>query len=201
MSFDQLLAISRSSQLTYRGVPILKNPLDLWIYTELIAKHRPQRIIETGSWMGGSAMFLRDTCRNLDLDTEIVTIDIKSIPPRKGVIILTGSSVDPAIVEQLASVPETMVILDSDHSSEHVLAELKVYSKILGDDQYLVVEDTIVGGPHQAVRVFLQAHRHDFELDSMPYLFGMDLTSNPDGFIRRRESNGLFKQDEDGTLE
>ena len=148
-----------SPVLRWFGVPVSKCPLDLWIYQEIIYEKRPQLIIETGTYYGGSALFLADV---LDLIGEghIATVDVKVCTPQSHhervrvehprIEYVLGSSTSPEIVERLksiaAEVERVMVILDSDHSMEHVLDELSIYSDLVTDGQYLVVEDTCVNG-------------------------------------------------------
>lgn len=187
----------------YRGVPILKCPLDLWIYQELVHDLRPDLIIETGTAHGGSAYFLGDLCNTVD-HGQVVTIDINSPrdPPRHDrVAYLEGSSVDPDIVAQVRGlVPfggTVLVILDSDHSRDHVRQELESYAPMVSVGSYVVVEDTNVHGhpalpsfppgPMEALQVFLSG-TDAFEIDRRQEKFMM--TFNPSGYLRRLRTDG-----------
>jgi cephalosporin hydroxylase len=183
----------------YRGVTIWKCPLDLWLYQELLHELRPQLIVETGTAFGGSASFLADLCDTLGLDAQVVTIDIEAQPGRPEhprVHYVTASSTAPEVVADVyASAPAgapVLVILDSDHSRDHVLAELRAYADLVTVGSYVVVEDTNVNGhpaypdfgpgPMEAVDAFL-AEDDRFEIDAGREKFFM--TFNPRGYLRK----------------
>lgn len=185
---------------SWLGWRTLKCPLDVWIYQELIARLRPEVIVETGTFMGGSALFLASIC-DLVGGGEVVTIDLddrhraeRPLHPR--IRYLSGSSVAPEIAAQVAAIVggrSCLLILDSDHSRDHVLAELRSLSPLVSPGSYVIVEDTNVNGhptypdfgpgPMEAVDTFL-AEDARFEID--PDLERFLLTLNPRGFLRRR---------------
>jgi cephalosporin hydroxylase len=183
---------------TFLGVPTWKVPLDLWVYQELLYELRPDLIVETGTAHGGSALYLATLCEALDRG-EVVSVDIGHWPDRpahRRLTYLTASSTDPRVVAQVAEraavAERVLVVLDSDHRRDHVLAELRAYAPLVTPGSYLVVEDTNVNGhpvyeafgpgPGEAVQDFLK-ERDDFEVDrSREKLF---LTFNPGGWLRR----------------
>lgn len=184
----------------WRGHPVLKCPLDLWIYQEILVETTPDLIVETGTFGGGSAFFLASICDLLD-QGEVVTIDIdrqRGLPDHPRITYVTGSSVGDdvlAVVAERAKAAErVMVILDSDHSRDHVLRELELYGPLVTPGGYLIVEDTNVNGhpvlpehgpgPMEAVTTFLETSTA-FEVDRSreKLLF----TFNPSGYLRRRE--------------
>lgn len=186
-------------QVSFLGVDLLKNPLDLWIYQELIYRIRPDLIIETGTMFGGSAFYLATMC-DLVGNGRVVTIDITDRPNRPAhprLTYLTGSSTSEEILTEVkgmvAEAGPVMVILDSDHSCGHVLEELHRYSPFVTPDSYVVVEDTNVNGhpvwpkfgpgPMEAVDAFL-AETDEFEID--PHCERLLYTTNPRGFLHRR---------------
>src|SRR4051794_28486461 len=149
------------------GVAVLKCPLDLWIYQELVHAQRPDLIIETGTHTGGSALFLATMC-DLIGHGRVLTIDIENRPGRpshRRIEYLLGSSTDPAILKRVSAAAgarkSVLVILDSDHSDTHVLTELREYSRLVRPGGLLIVEDTNIDGipvrpeegpgPHSAV--------------------------------------------------
>jgi cephalosporin hydroxylase len=186
------------SNTYWLGTPVQKCPLDLWIYQELLYELRPAVIVETGTASGGSALYLASICDLLG-HGEVVTVDIEAAerPPHERLTYLTGSSVVPEILEQvreLVGERETvLVILDSDHSRDHVLEELRRYAPFVSSGSYLVVEDTNVNGhpvdpsfgpgPMEAVDAFM-AESGEFEIDGTREKFF--LTFNPRGFLRKR---------------
>jgi cephalosporin hydroxylase len=183
----------------YRGVTIWKCPLDLWLYQEMLHELRPSLVVETGTAYGGSASFLGDLCDTLGLPTRIVTIDVQPQPDRPQhdrVRYVTASSTDPDVVAQVyAEAPQgepVLVILDSDHSRDHVLAELRAWADLVTVGSYVVVEDTNVNGhpaypefgpgPMEAVDAFL-AEDDRFVVDEGREKFFM--TFNPRGYLKK----------------
>jgi cephalosporin hydroxylase len=183
---------------TWLGVGVLKCPLDLWEYQEIIYELRPDLIVETGTAKGGSALYFASVC-DLIGNGDILTIDIahaSALPQHPRITYLTGSSVDPSVVAQVyeraGQANTVMVVLDSDHSAAHVAAELDAYAPIVTHGSYLVVEDTNVNGhpvygwhgpgPMEAVEQFL-AGTAEFVADrSREKLL---LTFNPSGWLQR----------------
>ena len=182
----------------WMGFPCLKCPLDLWIYQEIIVEIRPDLIIETGTYMGGSALFL---AHMLDIigKGEIITIDIIENPARPvhpKIKYIKGSSSDANLIDSLLKVrPDDeirLVILDSDHSKNHVLQELNVLAPYVSRGSYLIVEDTNINGhpaypsfgegPYEAVEEFLTINK-SFVVDKNREKFL--LTFNPNGYLRR----------------
>ena len=169
------------------GIPIQKCPLDLLIFEELIFNTKPNIIIETGTKVGGSALFFANICDIIG-DGEIITIDIdgESKVPRHGrITYLWGSSTDEAVVHFLQPIikdKKVMVILDSNHSKEHVLKELEIYSKMVTVGNYLVIEDTNNKETHEAVQEFLKKN-DNFKVDNTCEKFY--LTFNPQGWLYR----------------
>jgi len=183
---------------TWMGVPCLKTPLDLWIYQEILFEVRPGLVVETGTHLGGSALFL---AHMLDLvgDGEIVSIDVRDDPGRPEhprIRYLKGSSADEGVAgAALAGRPERearLVILDSDHSRDHVLRELELFAPVVSKGSYLIVEDSNVNGhpvlpehgpgPSEAIAEFLAAHP-EFRRDASREKFL--LTYNPGGYLKR----------------
>jgi cephalosporin hydroxylase len=182
----------------YLGIQTLKYPTDLWTYQEIISERLPDVIIETGTWHGGSAMFLASVCDALG-HGRVVTIDTAPaapLPEHPRITWLTGSSTDPAIVadvrQRLEDAERVMVILDADHSRDHVLAELGAYGELVTVGDYLVVEDTNVNGhpvlpehgpgPAEAVGDFLRENGN-YVVDR--HRERLLVTANPGGFLRR----------------
>jgi len=180
------------------GSAVRKCPFDLWVYQEIIYKLRPDVIIESGTFQGGSALFLASIC-DLVNKGEILTIDVEgkeNRPQHKRIKYLLGSSVSEEIVGKvkdfIKNKTRVMVILDSDHKKEHVLNELNIYSNFVTDENYLIVEDTCINGhpvdpdfgpgPMEAVDEFLKKNK-DFVIDKDKEKFY--LTFNPRGYLRK----------------
>lgn len=193
----------RNGQITYNntcwlGVPAQKCPLDMWVFQEILQETRPDVIVETGTFKGGSAYFYASIFELLK-HGRVVTIDIedyKEKPQHPRITYLLGSSTSEAILQQVRGSIQpgerVMVFLDSDHHQVHVLNELRLYSLLVSPGQYLIVEDTHFNGhpilpkfgpgPWEAVEEFLQTHP-EFVPDRSRERFG--LTFNPRGFLKR----------------
>src|SRR5262249_52950345 len=152
------------------------NPLDLWVYQEILWEVKPSLIVETGTYRGGSAFYFASL---LDLigDGQVVTIDVNpptGRPTHPRVEYIQGSSVAPDVIEKVEKrVPRAsgpvLVILDSDHHEPHVSKELELYHDFVTPESYLIVEDTNINGhpvnpffgpgPMEAVQSFLPKHQ------------------------------------------
>jgi cephalosporin hydroxylase len=185
------------TKATWLGAQALKNPLDLWVYQEILHETRPELIVETGTYRGGSALFLASMCDLLGAG-EIVSVDIEPLredyPEHPRITYLGGrSSTDPDVVAEIRARAEgrpTLVVLDSDHSQAHVEAELAAYAPIVPVGCYFIVEDSNIGqirkdllpGPLQAVEAFL-GRTEEFVVDREREKFL--ITFNPSGYLRR----------------
>jgi cephalosporin hydroxylase len=194
---DVFYASDAWTKAGWLGTQVLKNPLDLWVYQEIMAETRPEVVVETGTWRGGSARYLASVCDLLDVG-EVVSIDIAAMrddyPQHPRITYLAGrSSTDPEVVEEVkarAFGRRALILLDSDHSQAHVEAELAVYAPLVPVGCYVIVEDSNIGqirkdlmpGPLQAVETFL-AGTDEFEVDREREKFLV--TFNPSGYLRR----------------
>ena len=186
--------------VSWLGYSSLKCPLDLWIYQEIIVRALPDVIIETGTASGGSALYLASMCDLVD-HGEVITVDVDARsgelrPTHPRLTYLVGSSTDAAILDaleaRLAGRKSSLVLLDSDHRAEHVLAELRAYQRFVPVGGYLVVEDTNINGhptypefgpgPMEALDAFLR-ESDAFKIDSTCERFLM--TMNPRGYLQR----------------
>jgi len=181
------------------GTQVLKNPLDLWVFQEILSETRPEIIVETGTFQGGSALYLASISDLLG-SGEVISIDIAPIqeayPTHPRITYLGGRpSTDPAVVQEVSNrigQRRAMVILDSDHSQANVEAELDAYAPLVTSGCYLIVEDSNIGivakrdrpGPMEAIDAFL-ARSRDFVVDHDREKFF--ITFNPRGYLRRIE--------------
>lgn len=198
---DQTLGRTR-----WFGVSVVKTPTDIVVLQEIIAETRPELIIETGVFAGGSALLFASLLEGLRIDGKVIGVDVelRSVPPHIAahprIELIEGSSADAAVVERLreeAKDRRTMVDLDADHSLEHVSAELRALAPLVTPGCYLVVEDTWLGGrpvrpdfapgPADAVEAWL-AEGQPFEVDRWRERFL--LTSVPGGYLRRVDPSG-----------
>ena len=188
------------------GRKIVKCPLDVWVVQEIIWETRPELIVETGCFHGGSALYyahlfdLMNVTRGKVLSIDITYDPTFDYPNHPRVEFLLGaSSVDPAVISHVAKACEgrrTMVILDSDHACDHVLQELRAYHGFVTDGCYLVVEDSNVNGypvmpmhgpgPAEAIKAW-EPSKHGFVVDKEREKFLM--TFHPGGFLRKEQQD------------
>jgi cephalosporin hydroxylase len=196
-SHDVLYESDAWTKATWLGAQALKNPLDLWVYQEIMVETKPELVVETGTYRGGSALFLGSMCDLLG-SGEVISIDIEPVreeyPGHPRVTYLGGrSSTDSEVVAEVrarADGRRTLVVLDSDHSQAHVEAELEAYAPVVPVGCYLIVEDSNIGrirkdllpGPLEAIEAFL-SRTEEFEIDREREKFL--ITFNPSGYLRR----------------
>ncbi|HEV2370131.1 MAG TPA: CmcI family methyltransferase [Acidimicrobiales bacterium] len=178
----------------WMGVRCMKNPLDVWIYQEILHEVRPEVLVELGSAFGGSTLMF---CHLLDVlggDTPVVSVDhshqdFRADHPR--IVKVTGDTRDPEVIAAVHSAcgnRRGLVIHDADHNGPVVLEDLRNYFDLVAPGSYLIVEDGVrdylagLPGPVSAVEAFL-AEVPGFTIDESRerYL----LTFNPKGFLRR----------------
>jgi cephalosporin hydroxylase len=187
-----------NSNIRWFGIPAQKNPLDMWVYQEIIYDIKPDIIIECGTFRGGSALFFANLFDLLE-NGKVITIDIteqKNRPQHNRIIYLQGSSTSDDIVGKVKSLitknDRVLVSLDSDHRKQHVLNELNIYSQLVSKGSYIVVEDTNLNGnpvyptfgegPMEAVKEFMK-NNSEFVVDRSreKYL----LTFYPNGYLKK----------------
>lgn len=203
---------------SWLGRPIIQLPEDMIRLQELIYRVKPDVIVETGIAHGGSLIFYASLCKAMGKG-RVVGVDIEIRPHNRAAIeahelydyltMIEGSAVDPAIVGQVAAQihpgETVLVLLDSNHTKAHVLAELEAYAPLVTPGSYILVADGIMGlvaggprtqpdwdwnNPAEAAKDFVAAHP-DFTLDEPPFPFNEGLVQErvtywPSGFIRRR---------------
>jgi cephalosporin hydroxylase len=180
------------------GVPVRKCPLDLWVYQEILFKVRPDVILETGTFLGGSALFLASMCDLLGKG-HVISIDIEDRPDRpkhSRITYLRGSSISEDVIRQVRDwvrpSDQVLAIFDADHSKDHVLSELRSYAPFITEGGYFIVEDSNNNGhpvvpehgpgPMEAIDDFL-AEDDNFVSDRTWEKFY--LSFNPRGYLKR----------------
>ena len=147
-----------SYHFDWLGLPIIQFPQDIVAIQEIIWRTKPDVIIETGVARGGSLILSASILHLLNGTGKVVGVDIDIRPHNRESIenhplafrihLVQGSSIEPIIVEQVKNfiqpANKIMVILDSNHTHEHVLKELELYAPLVTSGCYLVVMDTII---------------------------------------------------------
>ena len=197
---------------TWLGRPIIQLPQDIVAIQEIIWTTRPDVIIETGVAHGGSLILSASILELLGGGGQVVGMDvdirehnrveIEKHPLSKRITLIQGSSIDTHVIDQVKEIvngkQSVMVMLDSNHTHEHVLEELRLYSPMVTRGCYLVVLDTIVedmtddsfpdrpwgvgNNPKTAVREFLR-ETDRFEVDK-ELENRLLLTVAPDGYLQ-----------------
>jgi cephalosporin hydroxylase len=202
-----------SYQWSWLGLPVIQVPPDIVAMQEVIWETRPQLVIETGIARGGS-LILYASILELIGEGNVLGIDIDIRPHNRAAIeshrlahrvrMIQGSSVDEQVVSEARAaashVERVMAILDSNHTQDHVLAELRAYAPLVTVGQFLVVADTFVedippqqhrpdrpwgpgDNPATALATWLD-ETDDFEPD--PFVNAkLLLTASPGGYLRR----------------
>jgi cephalosporin hydroxylase len=152
---------------TWLGRPIIQLPEDMFRIQEVICFVKPDVILETGVAHGGSLIFYASLCKAMD-HGRVVGIDIDIRPHNRKAIeahqlydyitLIEGDSIDDAVLTQVKSLlkptDRAFVVLDSNHTKQHVLGELRAYSKFVAVDSYIVacdgIMETLVGAPRSS---------------------------------------------------
>jgi cephalosporin hydroxylase len=207
-----------SYNFSWLGRPIIQYPQDLVAMQEIIWSVKPDLIIETGIAHGGSLIFsasmleLNAACGGPQ-NAEVLGIDIdirahnreaiEAHPMFKRISMIQGSSIAPDIIEQVkakaAGKQRILVCLDSNHTHDHVLAELEAYAQLTSVGSYCVVFDTVVedtadccpsdrpwgkgNNPKTAVWEYLKTHP-EFEIDKH-IDYKLLISVAPDGYLKR----------------
>ena len=214
----------------YLGLTAIQFPNDVWALQEIIWKTKPDLIIETGVAHGGSLIFSASMLAILDLSEKlqkkeiydpkeskkmVLGIDIEIRKHNKQKILdhpfsnyielIEGSSTDKELFQKVLKIAKSynnvLVILDSNHSHDHVLEELKLYSQLINIGSYCIVLDTIIedmpknffndrpwdkgNNPKTAVYEFLK-NNSCFEIDNQ-ICNKLLITVAPDGFLKRKK--------------
>lgn len=211
--FDASARRRYSYQFDWLGLPIIQYPQDIVAMQEIVWRVQPQLIIETGVARGGSLVLYASLLAMLGQGGRVLGIDIDIRPHNRTAIeahplaghidLLEGSSVADSIVEAVHQradgLDRVLVVLDSNHTHEHVAAELAAYADLVSRGSYLVVYDTVIedlpadafpdrpwghgDNPKTAVREFL-ARDARFAIDRSVQ-DRLQLTVAPDGYLVR----------------
>jgi len=217
-----------SYNFSWLGRPIIQYPQDMNAWQELIWQIRPDLIIETGIAHGGSLIFsasmlaLIDMCEAIEqkkpfdpsisrrkvlaLDIDIRAHNrtaIEAHPMGSRIQMIQGSSIAPEVITQVHAIASKfsriMICLDSDHTHDHVLAELNAYAELTSVGSYCCVFDTLIedmpkemfkdrswgpgNSPKTAVWEYVKTHP-EFEIDKS-IQHKLLITVAPDGWLKR----------------
>ncbi|SHM30077.1 cephalosporin hydroxylase family protein [Rhodanobacter sp. OK091] len=202
-----------SYNFRWMGRPIIQYPQDMIAMQEILWRVQPDLIVETGIAHGGSLVFYASICELigkgevLGIDIDIRTHNREAIethPMFKRITMLEGSSTSPEMIAQVKAIAENkkvLVVLDSNHTHDHVLAELHAYAPLVALGSYCVVFDTVIedmpanlypdrpwdtgNNPKTATRAFLAEHSNFVVDDDIEAK--ILITVAPSGYLRRVE--------------
>ena len=198
-------------ELTWMGRPIIQFGTDMIMLQELIWKIKPEIFIETGIAHGGSLIYTASLFELMGNNGQVIGIDveirahnrvaIEAHSMYKRIKMIEGSSISESTINDLEKLLDngktTMVMLDSNHSRDHVLSELRLYSKYVSVGSYLIVQDgsqewvsDIPRGkpewkqdnPLAAIDIFLKEN-DDFVIDTTYTRLG--ITQSPNGYLKK----------------
>jgi cephalosporin hydroxylase len=202
---------------SWLGVPIIQLPEDMIRYQEAVWALKPDVIVETGVAHGGSAIFSASLCRLMG-HGRVIAVDIEVRPHNRSrieehpladlITLIEGSSTDDLIVERIRNYiklgEKVLVVLDSDHSYEHVMGELEAYAPLVSEGSWIVATDGLMqyltdvprgqtdwnnDNPARAARDFA-AKNPEFRIEQPAWPFNEstlseNITHWPDAWLRR----------------
>jgi len=216
--YEQIVKAKYAYNFFWLGAPILQLPPDLQAIQEIIWEVKPALIIETGIAWGGSIIFsasmltLLEACGQIN-NGKVIGIDIDIRPHNKKAILthplankitmFEGSSIDKEVIEKVTKFARNkkgvLVCLDSNHTHNHVLAELRAYAPLVSRGSYCIVGDTGIedlpkgttsdrpwgkgNNPKTAVWEFLKENKN-FKIDKI-IESKLILTGSSDGYLKR----------------
>jgi len=199
---------------SWMGRPLIQMPQDMVAVQEIIWNIKPDLIIETGIAHGGSLIYYASLLEMMGEDGYVLGIDvdirehnrveIENHPMYKRIKMIEGSSIDSVVIEKVkehvSKKRSVLVVLDSNHTHDHVLNELELYSPFVTKGSYLVVFDTLIedmpddllasdrpwkkgDNPKTAVWEWLKTNE-GFEIDKS-IQHKLLITVAPDGYLKR----------------
>jgi cephalosporin hydroxylase len=215
---NDFIRLAAETKYTYNfswlGLPIIQFPQDIVALQEIIWEVKPDLIIETGIARGGSLVFSASMLELLGNNGQVLGIDIdireynrnaiETHPMAKRITMIQGSSVDSEVIQQVYDFAKNkekiLVLLDSNHTHDHVLAELRAYASLVSVDSYCIVYDTVIedmpadyewkdrpwgkgNNPKTAVWEFLKEN-DNFEINKS-IQHKLLITVAPDGYLKR----------------
>ena len=199
-------------QNSWMGEPFLNLPEDIITLQEIIFKTKPDYIIETGVAWGGSILYMASLLKLIGgkkvigIDT-FIPLNVKKATSKdkslkKFIKLINGDSTSTAVINGIKKIisksKKVLVILDSHHTHQHVLQELKIYSKFVSKNNYLICGDTIVefipeqkhrprpwgpgNNPYTALTEFLSYDNNRFQID-LDICNKLLFTNHPSGYL------------------
>jgi len=198
-----------SYQFNWLGIPIIQMPGDLLMFQDIVFRTKPNLIIETGVARGGSLVFWASIQHLCKIDGKVLGIDIdirdhaiEAIRNSKlsaQIELIQGSSTDLEVFSKIrllaADYKNVMVVLDSNHTHEHVMNELDLYADLVTSGCFLLVLDTVIDdldidpernwgpgdSPKSAVMEYMNRHKGKY-VNQVDYETRATLSVAPQGY-------------------
>jgi cephalosporin hydroxylase len=193
----------------FLGITTMKSACDMWNYQEIISGMKPAVIVEFGSYAGGSAIYFNTIGRAVNPDLKVLSVDIDHslLDPRVSdypeIEFLESSSTDAGVARRICELREAnpgpaFYILDSDHTRDHVLAEMINIRDTLQAGDYVIVEDSNINGhpvarnwgagPYEAMEEYFRRYPDDYSRDTQrEHRFAFTFATN--GFLISNRKN------------
>jgi cephalosporin hydroxylase len=183
---------------SYWGIPTLKNPVDFWVYQEIIFSIKPNTILEIGSYAGGSALAFAHMLDQLGLG-KVISIDVNLSDisevahshPRIEFLQGPAEEIFDLVEDKIPKGDRTLIIEDSSHEFDNTLKLLRKYAPLVSIGSYFIVEDGICRhgldlgpspGPYEASLAFVSENAN-FVIDRSRE--DHVITWNPCGYLKR----------------
>lgn len=199
---DRALYLAQKNYSTWEnewfGVRLLQYPEDLIVLSSVLNSYKPDIIVETGTYMGGTSFFISTLLPYINPNTKIFTVDVRkegwemTLKNNQNFSVIFdnirfyhGSSLSDEFINivksEITPTSKVLVILDSDHTADHVYRELTTYSNLLPVGGYILIHDTHLdrlqeyfyknGGPKLALEKFISNHSNFKRLDTFDHFF------------------------------
>lgn len=153
---------AKRTKFTWKGLTLMKDPMSLTTYQELIQELKPKTILEFGSYDGGSALWMSDLCKSLEIKCKIYTFDIRKI----SVDNITSITVDnykfkdyvQNNLDLFNSLEHPVLVIEDSHENiSEILSEVDLF---LNTGDYIIVEDTIYRSNYDQMLEFLKSKKY-----------------------------------------
>jgi cephalosporin hydroxylase len=155
--------------VTWRGVPLLKDPWDMMLYPMLLWELRPATIVELGAFLGGSALWFADLASTFGLQTRILSFDldidrVQVDDPRIEFIAADLSQIASGLSLPVAELPHPWLVIEDAHID--LVTVLAYLDQFIENGDYMVVEDTLAEVKYREFEVFMRQHGSRYRVDT-----------------------------------
>ena len=140
-NYCQEIKWSKWNKHKWKGLTLMKDPMTLSIYLQLIQNLKPKTIVEFGTYDGGSSLWMYDMCKALDLETKVITVDIVKVKsPHKNIEFL-HKDVYNFQIKDLKNLKSPMLVFEDCHAN--TLNLLNMFESVMTKGDFFIIEDTL----------------------------------------------------------